>query len=89
MFKAFVTGLAFALAALSFAPAAIAQQQPNLLNMDEDADLATVPRNSRIFNRVLRAIEGELQVEGFASTTKPPSPWELQIRRGYVEPMLS
>lgn len=66
MFKAFVTGLAFALAALSFAPAAIAQQQPNLLIMGEDADLDTVPRNSRIFNRVLRAIEGELQVEGFA-----------------------
>jgi hypothetical protein len=66
MLKTLVTGLAFAVAALSFAPSALAQQQPNLLIMGEDADLDTVPRNSRIFNRVLRAIEAELQAEGFA-----------------------
>src|SRR6056297_884248 len=66
MFKTLVTGLTLAVAALSFAPAAVAQQQPNLLIMGEDADLDTVPRNSRIFNRVLRAIEAELQAEGFA-----------------------
>ena len=66
MLKTLATGMAFAIAALSFAPAAVAQQQPNLLIMGEDADLDSVPRNSRIFNRVLRAIEAEMQAEGFA-----------------------
>jgi hypothetical protein len=66
MLKTLATGMAFAVAALSFAPAALAQQQPNLLIMGEDADLDSVPRNSRIFNRVLRAIEAEMQAEGFA-----------------------
>ena len=66
MFTRLISGLLFALAALSFVPAAQAQQQPNLLVVGEDADLDTVPRNSRIFNRVLRAIEAELQAQGFA-----------------------
>lgn len=66
MLKTLATGMALAVAALSFVPAAFAQQQPNLLIMGEDADLDSVPRNSRIFNRVLRAIEAEMQAEGFA-----------------------
>lgn len=66
MLKFFLTGLVIALAAMFTAvPIAHAQQQPNLLIMGEDADLDSVARNSRIFNRVLRAVESELQVEGF------------------------
>ncbi|MEP9390562.1 hypothetical protein [Mesorhizobium sp. KR9-304] len=44
---------------------AIGGEQPNLLIVGEDADRDTVPRNSRIFNRVLQAISGEMQTEGF------------------------
>jgi hypothetical protein len=33
--------------------------------MSEDADEDTIPRNSRIFNRVLNAITSEMQAEGF------------------------
>ena len=44
---------------------AIAGEQPNLLIVGEDGDRDTVPRNSRIFNRVLHAISGEMQTEGF------------------------
>lgn len=66
MLKSFLTGLVITLAAtFSAVPMAHAQQQPNLLIMGEDADQDSVARNSRIFNRVLRALEGELQVEGF------------------------
>ncbi len=66
MLKSIVTGAVIAIAVtLSTVAPAIAQQQPNLLIMGEDADLDTVARNSRIFNRVLRALESELQAEGF------------------------
>ena len=47
------------------APKAFAGEQPNLLIVGEDADLDTVPRNSRVFNRVLNAISGEMQLKGF------------------------
>ena len=40
-------------------------EQPNLLIMGEDADIDTVPRNSRVFNRVLRALATEMQTMGF------------------------
>ena len=66
MLKPLLTGLVMTLAAaFSAVPVAQAQQQPNLLIMGEDADLDTVARNSRIFDRVLRALEAELQAEGF------------------------
>ncbi len=54
--------------AAAFIPSlAVAQgEQPNLLVVGEDADTDTIPRHSRIFDRVLRAIEGELQAYGFA-----------------------
>lgn len=42
-----------------------AGEQPNLLIMGEDADNDTVPRNSRVFNQVLNALAGEMQVKGF------------------------
>lgn len=59
-----------AVAASAFAIAytpniASAGEQPNILIMGEDADLDTVPRDSRIFNRVLRALSSELEVVGF------------------------
>jgi hypothetical protein len=66
MLKPLLTGLVMTLAAtFSAVPMVQAQQQPNLLIMGEDADLDTVARNSRIFDRVLRALEAELQAEGF------------------------
>lgn len=65
MYKTLIAASAFALAALSFNSDAIAQQQPNLLIMGEDADQDTVARNSRIFNRVIRALEAEFQADGF------------------------
>jgi len=40
---------------------------PRSMIMGEDAYLDTVPRGSRIFNRVLNAVSTELQVEGFKS----------------------
>lgn len=66
MLKSFLTGLVIILSTI-FGPAPMvhAQQQPNLLIMGEDADQDSVARNSRIFNRVLRALESELQAEGF------------------------
>ena len=66
MLKTMVTAASFLLAAsvLPGAPVSAAEQ-PNLLIMGEDADQDTVPRNSRIFNRVLNAITSEMQAEGF------------------------
>ncbi len=43
----------------------IAGEQPNILVMGEDADKDTVPRNSRVFKRVLDAMAQELVTEGF------------------------
>lgn len=64
--KSFLTGLVITLAATFCSVSAVyAQQQPNLLIMGEDADQDSVARHSRIFNRVLRALESELQAEGF------------------------
>lgn len=65
MLKPILAGLVVFAATFSFSAPSNAQQQPNLLIMGEDADLDTVPRNSRIFNRVLRALEAEIQAEGF------------------------
>lgn len=42
-----------------------AGEQPNLMIVGEDADQDTVPRNSRVFNRVLRAISTEMELKGF------------------------
>jgi hypothetical protein len=52
--------------ALSLAPApGHAGDQPNILPVPEDADLDTVPGNSRVFERVLRAVITEMQTMGF------------------------
>lgn len=42
-----------------------AGEQPNILVMGEDADKDTVPRNSRVFKRVLNALAEEMNREGF------------------------
>ena len=44
---------------------AAAADRPNILIMGEDADLDTVPRNSRVFRRVLDALSNQLHDEGF------------------------
>lgn len=43
----------------------LAGEQPNLLIMGEDVDRDTVPRNSRVFKRVLNALANQLHDEGF------------------------
>ncbi|MFP6746843.1 MAG: hypothetical protein VCD66_04500, partial [Alphaproteobacteria bacterium] len=45
--------------------AAIAGEEPNILIIGEDADKDTVPRNGRVFKRVLDALANELNDEGF------------------------
>jgi hypothetical protein len=45
--------------------AAYAGEQPNVLVMGEDADRDTVPRNHRVFNRVVEALASELGQLGF------------------------
>ena len=52
--------------AAGFGTSAYAGDQPNVLIMGEDADKDTIPRNSRVFKRVLAALATELQNEGFA-----------------------
>lgn len=65
MIKSLAFTLMIAISAMGCAPMAVAEQQPNLLIMGEDADQDSVARNSRIFNRVSRALEAEFQAEGF------------------------
>ena len=43
----------------------IAAEKPNIVIMGEDADKDTVPRNSRVFRRVLDALSNQLNEEGF------------------------
>ena len=47
------------------APPSMAIEKPNLLIMGEDADQDSVPRNSRVFRRVLDALTNEIHNEGF------------------------
>jgi hypothetical protein len=47
------------------APVAAQGSGPNLLIMGEDADEDTVPRNSRVFNRVLNALAEQINEMGF------------------------
>jgi len=42
-----------------------AADRPNLLVMGEDADKDSVPRNSRVFKRVLNAMNSQIQSLGF------------------------
>ena len=51
---------------MAIATPAIAGDNPNLLVMGEDADKDTVPRNSRVFKRVLDSLQGEMSNYGFS-----------------------
>jgi hypothetical protein len=53
------------MAALLPTGAAQAGEQPNVIIMGEDADKDTVPRNSRVYKRVLDALVNEMNDEGF------------------------
>jgi hypothetical protein len=53
------------MAALMPAGAAQAGEHPNIIIMGEDADKDTVPRNSRVYKRVLDALVNEMNDEGF------------------------
>ena len=48
-----------------YPPRVLAADQPNIMFMGEDADQDTVPRNSRIFNRVSDALRSQMQEQGF------------------------
>lgn len=50
---------------ISLASPSYAADKLNLLIMGEDADRDTVPRNSRVFKRVLDALSNQLHDEGF------------------------
>ena len=50
---------------IAIAAPAMAGDNPNLLVMGEDADTDTVPRNSRVFKRVLDALNEEMNNFGF------------------------
>ncbi len=62
---AFLAAAGAGLLQLSWAPPAVAGEQPNILIMGEDADQDTVPRHSRVFNQVLNALISEMQMKGF------------------------
>lgn len=68
--KAFIVVFGIVLSAgLQAAQAAQAAQtadQPNLLVMSEEADNDAVPRKSRVFRRVITAIQNQMVDEGFA-----------------------
>ncbi|MBT3330451.1 MAG: hypothetical protein HN394_03005 [Rhodospirillaceae bacterium] len=53
-------------AALMSSGATLAGEQPNILVMGEDADRDTVPRNSRVFKRVLDVLSNAMNDEGFS-----------------------
>ena len=56
-----------ALAACTTAPQpSIAAEKPNILILGEDADRDSIPRNSRVFKRVLNALSNQLSDEGFS-----------------------
>ena len=60
-----VASIALALTVLGPRNLAQAAEQPNLLVVGEDADQDTVPRGSRIFNRVLAALTSDMSELGF------------------------
>jgi hypothetical protein len=57
--------LAGVAAAATFSAPAVRADQPTLAVVSEDADTDTVPRNSRIFNRVLLALAEELNLRHY------------------------
>ena len=65
-FISYMGAVVIALTASSlFVSSATAADKPNLLIMGEDADKDTVPRNSRVFKRVLAAVTDQMNQVGF------------------------
>ena len=56
---------AFLLISCAGAPPSMAIEKPNLLIMGDDGDKDSVPRNSRVFRRVMDALTNEIHNEGF------------------------
>ena len=70
------------------APAAYADQ-PGLLVVSDDADQETVPRNNRIFNRVITALGEEMNVQGWTVVDEVGAGLDItaqgKVRRGLPE----
>ena len=70
------------------APAAYADQ-PGLLVVSDDADQETVPRNNRIFNRVITALGEEMNIRGYAVVDEVAAGLDItaqgRVRRRDVE----
>lgn len=60
-----IVNLCASVAFLLFSWPMLASASPNILIMGEDADKDTVPRNSRVFNRVVNSISNQLHDIGF------------------------
>jgi hypothetical protein len=73
-FRSLLPAAAIALSALfAFHTAADAQtrvQRVNLLVMSDDADEETIPRNNRVFNRVINALGESMNARGFQVFTE-------------------
>lgn len=71
------------------APASRAADQPNVMLMGDDADQDTVPRHSRIFNRVLDALKNRMLQEGFTVYNETATTMEItnagRVRRTDAE----
>jgi len=64
--SAFIIGTALSLiSCLGIPNTSYALQGPNILVVGEDADKDTIPRNSRVFRRVLDALSNQLYDQGF------------------------
>lgn len=64
-------GLLIITVCIGFILPAIAADRPNLLIMGEDTDANTVPRNSRVFRRVLANLSSKLHSKGYDVFDEP------------------
>ena len=67
----FCAGLLLAACAPTAPVDAQSDARLNLVVIGEDADTDTVPRNNRVFDRVLRAIQGKMNETGFSVFDEP------------------
>jgi hypothetical protein len=81
--------LAGVAAAATFSAPAVRADQPNLAVVSEDADTDTVPRDSRIFNRVLLALAEEMNLHHYTVIDERAAGMEIttpdRVRRRDVE----
>lgn len=89
MLRTLIAGATFALSITLAGTVVYADEQPNILIMGEDADTDSVPRGSRIFDRVLRAMETEMQEMGFRVYDETSVSMDItnpnRVRRGDAE----